>query len=263
MAESTIDPHLDAGTRPAVKSITFDEPWQWLAAGWKDLRQAPKFSLTYGLVFVVMSYLLTLALISGDMFFIIPPLAAGFFLLAPLLGIGLYGVSRSIEQGQPVEFCQVQRTWRSNPVHISAMGLILLMLMLVWMLAANLVFALFFDRPVPTWENFIPSVFLSGDSPAFLFAGIVSGGVIAFFTFAVSVVTVPLLIDRPIDVMTAVQTSLEAVRKNWKPLLLWASLIAMFVGIGILTFYVGLAITMPLVGHATWHAYRDLVPSTP
>ena len=127
------------------------------------------------------------------------------------------------------------------------------------MLAANLVFALFFDKPVPTWENFIPTVFLSGDHPMFLLAGTASGGLIALFTFAVSVVTVPLLIDRKIDFVTAILTSIRALRANWRPLLLWAALIAMFVGIGILTFYIGLLVTMPLVGHATWHAYRDLV----
>jgi uncharacterized membrane protein len=245
--------------RPRVKEVTLDEPWQWLAAGWSDLLQAPRFSISYGFFFVLASYILTLGLVNGAFFFLIPPLAAGFFLVAPLLGIGLYGVSRSIELGKKVEFCQVQQAWQSNPVHISAMGLVLLMMLLVWMLMANLVFALFFDKPIPTWDNFIPVVFLSGDSPLFLFAGIFTGGVIALFTFAISVITVPLLIDRNIDVMTAMQTSLSATRLNWRPMLLWAALIAMFVGIGIITFYVGLLVTMPLVGHATWHAYRDLV----
>ena len=261
MTETSADIQPPPTTRPVVNSITLDDPWQWLAAGWKDLRHAPKFSLSYGLVFVLVSYLLTLALIDGEMFFIVPPLAAGFFLLAPLLGMGLYGMSRAIEQNKPVEFCQLQKAWQFNPVHISAMGLILLMLMLAWMLIASLVFALFFDQPVPTWENFIAEVFLSGNNPLFLFAGLLAGGAVALFTFAVSVVTVPMLIDRPVDVATAIQTSLLAMRKNWQPLLLWAALIAMFVGVGILTFFLGLLVTMPLVGHATWHAYRGLVAS--
>lgn len=245
--------------RPKINEITLDEPWQWLAAGWYDLRQAPRFSLTYGLVFVVASVLLTLGLLNGAMFFLVPPLAASFFLIAPLLGIGLYGISRAIEQGHKVEFCQAQVAWHSNPAHISAMGVVLMLVMLVWMLAANLVFVLFFDKPVPTWENFIPVVFLSGESPLFLLVGTVVGGIIALFTFSISAVTVPLLMDRQIDVMTAMQTSFAAVRLNWRPMMLWASLIAMFVGIGIFTLYLGLLVSMPLVGHATWHAYRDLV----
>jgi len=259
MSETTTVEPSSPAPRPKINEITLDNPWQWLASGWHDLRQAPKFSLSYGLVFVVASFLLTLGLINGAMFFLIPPLAASFFLIAPLLGIGLYGISRAIEMGQKVEFCQAQIAWDSNPAHISAMGVVLMLIMLAWMLAAILVFVLFFDKPIPTWENFIPVVFLSGGSPLFLLVGIVSGGIIALFTFAISAVTVPLLMDRQIDVMTAMQTSFAAVRLNWRPMMLWASLIAMFVGIGIFTLYLGLLVSMPLVGHATWHAYRDLV----
>ncbi len=259
MSDTTMTEPLGPAQRPQIRKITLDEPWQWLAAGWFDMRQAPKYSLTYGLAFVIISFLLTLGLVNGAMFFLIPPLAAGFFLIAPLLGIGLYGISRAIEQGQTVEFCQAQIAWRSNPAHIAAMGIVLMLIMLVWMLAANLVFVLFFDKPVPEWEDFIPVVFLSGGSPLFLFVGIATGGIIALFTFAISAITVPLLMDRQIDVMTAMQTSFAAVRLNWRPMLLWASLIAMFVGVGIFTLYLGLLVSMPLVGHATWHAYRDLV----
>lgn len=259
MNETTVVEQPAKPLRPTINEITLDEPWQWLAAGWQDLRREPKFSLSLGLVFAVLSYLLTLGLINGAMFFLIPPLAAGFFLLAPLLGIGFYGVSRALEQGQKVEFCQAQQAWQSNPVHIAAAGVVFLLVFLVWMLAANLSFALFFNKPVPPWENFIPAVFLSGDSPLFLFTGILTGGIIAVFTFAISAITVPLLMDRQIDFVTAMQVSVSAVRKNWRPMALWAALIAMFVGIGIFTLYIGLIVTMPLVGHGTWHAYRDLI----
>ncbi len=244
---------------PVVNEITFDNPWNWLAQGWNDILRKPVFSLSLGMVFFVLSLLLTLGMIYGDWFFIIPPIIAGFFLVAPILGIGLYQISASLEQQRKVEFCQAREAWNSNPVHLAGMCLMLVFIMLVWMMIANLVFAIFYDQPVPTWENFIPKVFLSGESFLFLFVGIVTGGIMALFTFSVSVVTVPLLIDRDIDLMTAVQTSLRAVRLNWRPMLLWASLIVMFVGIGILTFFVGLIVAMPLVGHATWHAYRDLI----
>jgi uncharacterized membrane protein len=103
-------------------------------------------------------------------------------------------------------------------------------------------------------------VFLSGDSPVFVFSGIVVGAAIAAFTYAISAITVPMLMDRDTDVMTAMRTSVEAVRVNWQAMTLWACLIVMFVGVGIVTFYIGLLVAMPLVGHATWHAYRDLVP---
>jgi uncharacterized membrane protein len=245
---------------PRVNEITLDYPWEWLAKGWRDLSRAPHFSLAYGAVFTVVSYVLTFGLVYENLFFVIPPLAAGFFLVAPLLGIGLYQISDALERGQTVRFCNALSAWRRNDVQLSAMALVLVMIMLVWMLAAILVFALFYDAPVPTWENFIAQVFLSGESPAFLFSGIAAGGIIAAFTFMISAVTVPMLMDRQTDVLTAMQTSMQAVRTNWPAMTLWASLIVMFVGIGIVTFYIGLIVAMPLVGHATWHAYRDLVP---
>lgn len=251
-------PHPD-GNMPVVNVITMDHPWQWLASGWKDMMQAPKFSLAYGAVFAIVSALLTMGLYYENLFFVIPPLAAGFFLVAPLLGIGLYKISESLEQGQPLEFCQAWQAWRRNEVHLAGMGVTLLLILLAWMLAANVVFALLFHKPVPTWENFIPEVFLSGDSPVFLFTGIAVGAIIAAFTFSITVVSVPLLMDRQIDLVSAMQTSMKAVRLNWQAMTLWASLIVMFVGIGLVTFYIGLIFAMPLVGHATWHAYKDLV----
>ena len=245
---------------PDVKEITLDHPWEWISKGWSDLKTVPLYSLAYGAFFVAVSWLLTYGMLVESMFFIVPPLAAGFFLVAPMLGIGLYQMSRSLEQGQKVEYCQALIAWKRNEVHLAAMALVLVMVMLVWMLAALLVFALFYDQPTPTWEKFIPRVFLSGESPVFLFAGIASGAVIAGFTFMISAITVPMLMDRDVDVFTAIQTSATAVRKNWQAMALWASLIVMFVGIGIVTYYIGLIVAMPLVGHATWHAYRDLVP---
>ena len=246
---------------PKVNEITLDHPWGGLSKGGKDLSWAPRFSLAYGAGFMLISYLLTFGLVYEELFFIIPPLAAGFFLVAPLLGIGLYQISDTLQKGEEVQFCNALTAWKRNDVQLSAMAVVLVMVMLVWMLAAILVFALLYDNPVPTWENFIPVVFLSGESPLFLFSGIVVGGIIAAFTFGISAVTVPMLMDRQVDVMTAMRTSWQAVRTNWQAMTLWACLIVMFVGVGLVTFYIGLVIAMPLVGHATWHAYKDLVPA--
>lgn len=258
MKQTAIAPSDDQQL-PVVSEITFDNPWFWLAKGWNDIISKPMFSLSYGVVFFAFSVSLTLCMVYSDWFFFIPPITAGFFLVAPILGIGLYQISATIQKGQQVKFCQALDAWNSNPVHLAGMCIMLVFIMLVWMMVANLVFALFYDQPIPTWDNFIAKVFLSGESFLFLFAGILSGGIMALFTFSVSVITVPLLIDRQIDLMTAVQTSMRAVRLNWRPMMLWASLIVMFAGIGILTFFVGLIVTMPLVGHATWHAYQDLI----
>jgi len=218
--------------------------------------------LAYGAVFAGVSWLITLGLFVEDLFFIVPPLAAGFLLVAPLLGIGLYQISASLERGETVEFCQALKAWKRNDVHLASFAVVLVLVLLGWMLIALVIFALLFQLPPPPLGSFVPVVFLSGKSPLFLFTGIAVGAAIAFFAFSISVITTPLLMDRQVDVMTAMRTSMEAVRVNWKPLALWATLIAMFVGSGLVTFYFGLILAMPLVGHATWHAYRDLVPES-
>ncbi len=246
---------------PRVNEISLEQPWEWVSKGWEDLKRAPKFSLTYGAFFALVSVLMTLGLLVEGLFFIVPPLAAGFFLVAPLLGIGLYQISENLEEGKQVEFCQALAAWKRNEVQLGAMAVVLVLVLLAWMLSALVVFALFFHSPVPTWENFVPQVFLSGENTLFVAAGIIVGASIAAFTFSISAVTVPLLMDRPeVDVVRAMHTSMEAVKKNWQAMTLWAALIVMFVGLGIVTYYVGLIVAMPLVGHATWHAYRDLVP---
>jgi uncharacterized membrane protein len=248
-----------AASHVEINEITLDHPWQWLAAGWKDLQRAPGVSLTYGMLFLVASYLLTLLAFSSELFFLIPPLAAGFFLLAPLLAIGLYDISRRLEDNDWTSLGRAFSAWTQNPFNLLVMGMVLMLSMLVWMMTANLVFAVFHSGLTPTIENFIPALFLSGDSPLFLAAGILSGGIIAFAVFCISVISVPMLMDRNVNVLTAIGTSISAVRKNPGPLLLWASLIVMFVVMGLVTFYIGLLVSMPLVGYASWHAYRDLV----
>lgn len=245
---------------PRVNEISLEQPWTWISKGWQDLKRAPKFSLAYGAFFALVSILMTLGLLWEGLFFIVPPLAAGFFLVAPLLGIGLYQISENLEEGHEVQFCQALHAWRRNEVQLSAMAVVLVLVLLAWMLSALVVFALFFHSPVPSWENFVPQVFLSGENNLFVAMGILVGGLIAAFTFSICVVTVPMLMDQPVDVVTAMRTSMEAVRKNWQAMTLWAALIVMFVGLGIITYYLGLIVAMPLVGHATWHAYRDLVP---
>lgn len=242
-----------------IREITLDHPWQWIAAGWNDFKQAPAISIGYGMIFFVASLLLTLLVFSSNFFFLVPPLTAGFFLVAPILAVFLYDMSRRLENGEPASFKQTCTNCRQNPFNLMVMGVVLMMVLVFWMMIANIVFAIFFSGVVLTFDNFMTTLFLSGKSPAFLAAGMFSGGILALAVFCITVVSIPMLIDRDTNVLHAISTSYHAVLKNPKPLLLWASLIVMFVCLGFLTFYLGFIIAMPIIGYATWHAYRDLV----
>lgn len=244
---------------PEVNDVTMDDPWRWIAAGWQDMRRVPMLSLSYGLLFMAASLLLTGLFISLGMFFFVPALAAGFFLISPLLAMGLYEVSRVLASGGRPTLGGTLMVWQRSAFNLLAMGLVLLIGFLVWVLLSNLVFAITFTGVTPDFENALTVLFLSGDSPAFMASGILVGGMLALGVFCISVVSVPMIIDRNADVMSAVFTSVRCVRRNPRPLLLWAALIVMFVGLGLITFFIGLILFMPLVGHASWHAYSDLV----
>ncbi len=243
-----------------VNQISLSQPWEWIEKGWHDMMRARRYSLTYGTVIVLISGLMTLGLVSEGMFYIVPFLAAGFYLLAPIIGLGLYQMSAHLERNEPIQFCSALEAWRSNQAQLGVITAGLLIIMQLWMMSNFVLFALLYAGIHPPLEHFFSTVFLSGQNNAFAFASLAVGFLLAWLAYAISAISVPMLIDRKIDGFTAIRTSVRAVIQNWAPMTLWAVLIVFFIGLGLLTFYIGLALAMPLVGHATWHAYRDLVP---
>jgi uncharacterized membrane protein len=260
MEHSTVANELRAD-EIIVKQIGLSQPWDWLQKGWHDMIAARRFSLTYGAVIVLISGLITLGLMREGLFYIVPFLAAGFYLLAPIIGLGLYQMSAHVERQEPIKFCSALEAWRRNQAQLGVITAGLMIIMQLWMMSNFVLFALLYTGMHPPLENFFSTVFLSGEHNAFALASVSVGFLLAWVAYAISAISVPMLMDRRVDGFTAIRTSVRAVTQNWAPMTLWAALIVLFIGLGLVTFYVGLAIAMPLVGHATWHAYRDLVPS--
>ncbi len=251
---------VSAVPMPRIHRRDLDRPWQWLNAGWQDLRRAGPISLMYGLACSLAGGVLTALIWFFGWFYLVLPLMAGFMFMGPLLAVGLYYVSRELEAGNKPQLVDSMLAWRSNPQQIALMGLALMLFMLAWIRIAQIIFALFFAENPPGPEvEFIVDVFLSAESIPFLTVGTIVGGILAAIVFSISAISIPLLVDKPANVLTAIATSVAAVRENFWTMALWAWLIVLFVGAGIVTFYVGLIVTMPLIGHATWHAYKDLV----
>ncbi|MBC7134515.1 MAG: DUF2189 domain-containing protein, partial [Oceanibaculum nanhaiense] len=138
-------------------------------------------------------------------------------------------------------------------------GVVLMLVLLAWIRLAFLIFALFFGTQPPSWELLISSTLLSAEGLPFLIVGTLVGGVLAALTLAISVISIPLLLDRDVNAVTAVLASLKAVARNPLMMIGWGALVTLFIGAGIAVAYVGLLITFPLIGFASWHAYRDLV----
>lgn len=242
-----------------VRRVPLDRPWTWLAAGWRDLTQSPGISLLFGSLLVVLSALLTIGLLLTGLVYLLLPLAAGFFFVAPLLAVCLYEVSRRHETGGSISVGEALFAWRRNGTQILWMGMILMLLHLAWVRVATLLFALFFHDTAPPLERLVELTLFSPMSLPFLAIGTITGAVLAAIAFGIGVVSIPMLLDRDVSVFTAIATSWRVASENVRPMALWAALIVVFTSFGIATFYLGLAIVVPLIGYASWHAYRDLV----
>lgn len=244
---------------PRVRRVPVDRPWSWLAAGWNDLLAAWRISLVFGCAFVVISGAITLTLALTGFVYLLLPLAAGFFFVAPVLAVGLYEVSRRRQRGEETHWRDAGLAWKRNATQIALMGLALMLLNLVWVRVATLLFALFFQDTAPTLDKLVDALFFSAISLPFLITGTIIGAALAVVAFSIGAVAIPMLLDRDAHVIAAMAASIVAVRTNWPAMSLWAALIVVFTSVGFATFYIGFAVVVPLVAHASWHAYKDLV----
>ncbi|MQX35164.1 DUF2189 domain-containing protein [Roseospira navarrensis] len=242
-----------------VATVTLDHPWQWLQAGWRDLVTAWPVSLGLGALFTGTGLLLSLGLALAGMGYLITSTIAGFMLVAPGLAMGFYDISRRLERGERPSVWSALTAWRTNPVHMLSFGIALMFFMMIWLRFAALVFAIFFPYVSMSWGSMLNQT-LSAEGLVFLAVGGAVGAVFAAIAFMCAAVSMPMMMDRRSDVFEAVVTSILAVVRNPAPMALWAGLIVVFTEAGLVTLLIGLTVTLPLIGHASWHAYRTLVP---
>jgi len=248
------------GDSSAIRDIRLDDPWNWLSAGWQDVWRAPRISLSYGFAIAVASIVLTAGLFSLHMTSLVLVLAAGFMLIGPMLAVGLYETSRRLESGEPLSVRHVVFVSTRSPAQLAFLGVLLMLALLAWIRIATLLFALFFSGGhFPPLSEFVPTLLFTWHGLGLLIVGTAVGGIIAFFVYAASVISVPLLMVQDRDAISALLISLRTVVKNPGPMLLWAWLVALLTACGIATGFLGLIVVFPLLGHATWHAFRALV----
>lgn len=245
--------HIDL---PCIHRQPWSAPFAWLRLGWQDLRRDWSTSLAYGLVFSLLGY--GLVHISWSSPHVAMALTSGFLLVAPFLAIGFYELSRRREHalGEGQQSHPFAST-RENLASIGLFALLLAFVLSAWERLSAIVVGLHFGSArIP--EASVAWLF-SIDNLGFVVTFVLLGAVLAAFAFAVSVVSLPMLMDRRVDVVTAIMTSLVTVRENLVAMLVWAGVIVVLAGVGIATNFIGLAVIFPLLGHATWHAYRALV----
>ncbi len=244
---------------PEIRKVAFDAPWNWLGAGWRDYWSAPLISFAYGASCSAIAYAFVLGLLQTSTLPLLLPLAGGFLLMGPLLAVGLYQVSRRRELGKTTTFMDVLHAGKGARGQLALFGMMLLIINFAWMMVAFLLFMLFFGPATfPPIDEFIPELLFSHHGLALLVVGTAAGALFAAVTYAISVISVPMLVDRRIDAVSAAIASVSAVRLNLPAMALWAALILALSATGILTLFVGLTVVFPLIGYATWHAYREL-----
>jgi len=245
---------------PVVRAVQPDAPWGWLSAGWRDLWSVPQVSLAYGTLFAAVSGALTWILFRLDMQYMLMPMAAGFMLVGPMLAVGLYETSRRLAAGEEVRLSRALLVATRSPAQLAFLGALLMLMLLAWIRIAQLIYALFFGLSgFPGFEESVRLVFFTPEGLGMLAVGSAVGGVIAAGVFAVAAFSVPLLMVREMDAVSAMIASVAAVRANFWPMLVWGWLVIVLTAVGIVTLYVGLIVTFPLLGHATWHAFRHVI----
>ncbi|MGE5145631.1 MAG: DUF2189 domain-containing protein, partial [Candidatus Eiseniibacteriota bacterium] len=202
---------------PVINRIAVDRPWGWLARGLQDMRRAGTASVAYGALFAILGLVMVgFAWIVG-LRAVVLPLVAGFFLVGPILAVGLYDISRRLERGEPVTVGKALGAWRGNASQIALMGLVLMLFFLAWIRVATLVYALFFGGQEFELGAIVERLVLTVDGLTFLVVGTVIGAILAALVFAVSAVSIPMLLDRDVDVISAIATSVVAMRENPLP----------------------------------------------
>ena len=244
------------GPRKRVVSLSLAAPFRWLALGWGDLRAHAGIALFYGFCFWLMALALVFMFRSRPEY--VMSVASGCLLVGPFLAMGLYEVSRRRESGRQPDLASSLTCWDTRLRSVGLLLLVLIVLELVWGRASLVIFAVFFNTGMPSTTGVIGAVF-NPQNWEFVAVYITVGGAFAALVYAITVVSIPMILDRDTDAISAAITSLQVFFDNIAVMLLWGLLITSLVALALLPWGLGLILVGPLLGHASWHAYRGSV----
>ena len=249
------DPSATAGAAITLRPLRLRDPLRWLALGWRDFMRAPSIGVFYGGCFMVMGWALLKVYENAPAYTL--ALSAGFLLVGPFLCLGLYRVSQRLESGEKPDFGDSLLAWDTRTAQLAIFGFVLLVLELLWGRVTLVVFAISFDG-MPDFKGSLLAL-LAPENISFISAWAAVGAVFAGLIYSVSVVSIPMILHRQTDAVTAGLTSMRLVLTQTAVMLLWGALIALLVGLAMLPWFAGLLVVGPVIGHASWHAYRAAV----
>lgn len=231
------------------RRISATAPFDWIRAGWSDIRRAPRQSLSYGLAITAMSYLVSFMALELGNWVILLALLSGFIFIGPVMAIGMYAISAQLQRGQEPSLARCFREEKKCVGNAMVFALLLMVIFLIWARAASMLHIFFPMEADPDWRQTL----------TFYGIGSAVGSMFAVITFSLAAFSLPMMMDRKVDAITAVITSINAVLRNKPAMAVWITLIVLATALGFATAFLGLAITIPLIGHATWHGYRATI----
>ncbi|MEL7464065.1 MAG: DUF2189 domain-containing protein [Pseudomonadota bacterium] len=245
---------------PILNRIAFSDIAAALREGAADFRRAPAFGLFFTAFYVVGGLVIFFQLQVLSQSYWVIPLALGFPLLGPFVAVGLYEVSRRLEAGEPLDWpAIIGVVFKQTGRQIPSLAMVVIMIFLFWIYAAHLVFALFFGLKAMTNITTSWQVLYSVDGAIMLAVGTAVGAVLSFVLFSITVIGLPLLLDREIDVVSAMVASVRSVLENAGPMLAFGALAGAAMVVGMAPYFLGLFLVLPILGHATWRLYRKAV----
>lgn len=243
---------------PEISKISLTDLAGALSAGWADFKTAPLYGVFFSAIYVLGGFFLVY-LGAGTVTWTLA-MSLGFPLIAPFAAVGLYEVSRRLEAGLPLRFGQIVGVVVSEKDRqIPWMGAIIVIYFLFWTFLAHMIFALFLGPSALMQIGTSISDYTSGVALIMVVTEVIVGGALAFVLFALTVVSLPLLLEKEIDFVSAMLLSQQAVRQNLPVMLAWAALIAVLTLLAMVPMFLGLMVVLPVLGHATWHLYRRVL----
>lgn len=243
---------------PGIRQVTADQPFHWLREGARDFAKAWHSSLFYGIVFAVLGYGLVHAAEGRP--HLAMALISGFLFVAPVLATVFYCVSHRLEHHHKLPNLWVPLvSWRANPSSLGLFTVMLVFVLISWERISAILVGLFLNGSGIGSLSDLLSISAVQQHTDFVLAYLAFGGVLALMVFSLSVVSLPMMLHRKVDFATALVTSFMATKLNFPVMLLWGVMIAVLVAIGFATDFIAMALIFPWLGHASWHAYRELV----
>ena len=258
--DETTVPAQPRKERHPINTISVNDVLRSLRDGLRDFQRAPLYGLFFGFVYAGFGWLLLYLMIGLDFGSYVYPMVTGFALVAPFAAAGLYEVSRRLELGQPLSWSAIFGCILGpGGKAVGIMVIVTTFAYIIWLDIAIALYVMFFSMKPPNYYDLLNAVLTTPQGVVFFIIGNSVGAVLATLVFSIMVVSLPMVFDREVDFVTAMITSVKSVLANPKPMLLWCAIIGVLLGLSLLSVFAGLLVTLPILGHATWHLYRRVV----